>query len=166
MSCLTILSRHTWGSRVSPGSFITSRTSLSFLALVSLLALHAAHVHLVHGARLAGEPHVAFVALEARVSPGSRRAGEAVVPFGTWQSWHARWPWRAGLPRSPHDSHLSLGTWNARLAGGALLSRKARQPRLPRQAGEPLGPFVSFGAWHVQAWEAREAFLSFHSGGA
>lgn len=57
-------------------------------------------------------------------------------------------------------------TWNARLAGGALLSRKARQPRLPRQAGEPLGPFVSFGTWHVQTWEAGEAFLSFHSGGA
>lgn len=57
-------------------------------------------------------------------------------------------------------------TWKAGLAGGALLSRKARQPRLPRQAGEPLGPFVSFGARHVQAWEAGEAFLSFHSGGA
>ena len=33
-----------------------------------------------------------------------------LLTFGTWQSWHARWPWRAGLPWSPHDSHLSLGT--------------------------------------------------------
>lgn len=88
-----------------------------------------------------------------------------MVPFGTRQSWHTCWSWRAGLPWGPHDAHLSLGTWKARLAGGALLSRKARQPRLPRQAWEPLGPFVSFGARHVQAWEAGEAFLSFHSGG-
>ena len=33
-----------------------------------------------------------------------------LLTFGTWQSWHARWPWRAGLPWSPHDSHLSLWT--------------------------------------------------------
>lgn len=89
-----------------------------------------------------------------------------MVPFGTRQSWHARWSWRAGLPRGPHDTHLSLGTGKAGLAGGALLSGKARQPRLPRQAGQALGPFVSFGARHVQAREAGEALLSFHSGGA
>lgn len=68
-------------------------------------------------------------------------------------------------PPQAHVGGAQSLTWKAGLAGGALLSRKARQPRLPRQAGEPLGPFVSFGARHVQAWEAGEAFLSFHSGG-
>lgn len=86
-----------------------------------------------------------------------------MVPFFTRQSWHAHWSWRAGLPRGPHDAHLSLGTWKPGEAGRALLSGKARQPRLSRQAGEPLQPFVSFGARHVQAWESREALLSFQS---
>lgn len=163
MSCLTVLSGHSWGSRISPGSFITSWADLSFFSLVSLLAFHAAHVHFIHGARLARKTHISFITLEARVSPGSRAAREAVVPFFTRQSWHTRWSWRAGLPGGPHDAHLSLGTWEPGLSRCALLSRDARQPRLSRQAGEPLRPFVSFGARHVQAWESGEALLSFHS---
>lgn len=89
-----------------------------------------------------------------------------MVPFLSWQSWQARWSWGAGLPWGPHDAHLPLGTWKPRNAGCALLSGEAREPRLSRQAWEPLGPFISFGAWHVQAWKSGEALLSFHSGKA
>lgn len=57
-------------------------------------------------------------------------------------------------------------TWKPRNPRCALLSRKTRVPRLSRQARQPLGPFISFGTWHVQAWKSGEALLSFHSGRA
>lgn len=91
--CLAVLSGHSWGSGISPGSFVTGWASLSFLSLVSLLALHAAHVHFIHGAWLAGETHISLIALEARVSPGSRGAWEAVVAFFTRQSWCTGGSW-------------------------------------------------------------------------
>lgn len=163
MPCLAVLSGYSWGTRVSSGSFVTSWPNLSFLSLVSLLALHTAHVHFIHGPRLARETDISFITLETRVSPGSRGAWKAVVPFFTRQSWQARWSWRARLPRGPHDAHLSLGTWKPRKSGSPLLSRKPRKPRLPREARQPLSPFISFRAWHVQAWESGKAFLSFHS---
>lgn len=163
---MAVFPRYSWGSRISPGSFITNWSNLSFLSLVSLLTLHAAHVHFIHGPRLARETDISFIALEARVSPGARGAREAEVPFLAWRSWHTSWSWRAGLSRGPHDTHLSFGAWEPGKAGGALLPRKAGEPRLPCQAGETLGAFIAFGTRHVQTWESGEALLSFHSRGA
>lgn len=54
-------------------------------------------------------------------------------------------------------------TWNAGKARRALLSGKTGEPRLPCQAGQPWGPFVSFGARHVEAWKSGEALLSLQS---
>lgn len=132
MSRLAILSRHSWGSRVSSRSFITNWSNLSFFSLVSLLTLHALHVHFLHGPRLARETDISFIALEARVSPESRGAWKAVVPFFTRQSWSSRWSWRARLPRGPHDAHLSLGTLKPRKSWCPLLSRGTRMSRLSR----------------------------------
>lgn len=67
----SVIMRESWTPVCPLRAPLVKLPHVTFLALVPLLALHAAHVHLIHGAWLAGEPHVAFVTLEARVSPGS-----------------------------------------------------------------------------------------------
>lgn len=112
-------------------------SAVTFLSLVSLLALHAAHVHLIHGARLAGETHVAFVPLEARVTPGPRGAREAVVPCRGKISPSETWPRsRRRLAR------LLLKEAEELEARVAVLGEGLSRPGEPAPAHEQRGRFL------------------------
>lgn len=130
MPYLAVLSRQSWGPRVSLRSFVTTWANLSFISWISLFPLHGLHVSFIHGSRFARETNSSFFTLDTRVSPGSYRARKAMVPFFTRKSWRARWSWRARLPWGPHDAHLSLETLKPRKSWRPLLPRRTRKPRL------------------------------------